>query len=459
MLNKVLAAIEQFSLLEESKTVTVALSGGADSAVLLDVLVKQASRDGFRVVAAHVNHHLRGEESERDARFCADLARNAGIELEMLDADVSRLAEERGKGIEETAREVRYAFFAEVMEKRGISLLVTAHHATDHLETVLFRLCRGTGLRGLCGISPVRAFAGGYLVRPLLPYSKDEILAYCRENQLAFVTDSTNSDLAYARNRIRHEVLPSLGVLFESPEESVWRMSESLREDLDFLESEAERFLSEQVLGGKLSVSALSALHVAVRRRVWMKWLPVQPEHVHLGALEELIRSGRSGAKISLPGGWSICLQRGELSALPPIAQNCLAEEIPFEEGEVLLCDGALKICVRKLEKGQSSRKVHNLSTSMTIMVVGLSENDRKGLFWRSRREGDEILLRSHHRSLRRLYREAGAPPELRAAMPLLCDREGILWAPMVGLRDGVRFGGEDAYEVSVSIKQAPEKA
>jgi tRNA(Ile)-lysidine synthase len=432
--------------------VLIALSGGADSVTLLDILSKQAARDGFEIVAAHVNHHLRGKESDRDARFCAKIAGNAGIELEMLDADVLSLAKEQGKGIEETAREVRYAFFAEVMEKRGISLLVTAHHATDNLETVLFRLCRGTGLRGLCGISPVRAFGKGFLVRPLLPYSKTEILDYCKENGLEFVTDSTNADTVYARNRIRSEVLPPLGELCESPEESVRRMTEGLREDLDFLESEAERFLEERGNPNKLSRAELSALHVAVRRRVWMKFLPVTPERVHLCALEELIKNGKSGASVSLAQGWQACLQRGILTLLPPTVKKSLPEKIPFVTGETVLCDGALKICVKKLEKNQSRENVHTLSTPMCIMIDGLSDVEKSGLYWRGRREGDTILFRSHHRSLRKLYRDAGIPPALRDVMPILCDEEGILWAPSVGLRDGVGNQGSDRYEISVML-------
>ncbi len=438
--------------LARGRDVLLALSGGADSVALLNILAKQAARDGFRVVAAHVNHHLRGEESDRDARFCETIAKDAGVELELLDADVQSLAKEKGQGIEETAREVRYAFFAEVMEKREISLLVTAHHATDNLETVIFRLCRGTGLRGLCGISPARAFGKGFLVRPLLSYSKAEILNYCRENGLAFVTDSTNSDTSYARNRIRNEVLPHLGEIAERPEESVRRMTEGLREDLDFLESEAERFLSEQQDRGQLSRADLCALHVAVRRRVWMKWLPTTPEHVHLCALEELIKNGKSGASVSLSGGWRVCLQRGRLTALPPQIGASLPEKISFAEGETVLCDGALKISVRKLEKNQPRGNVHTLSTPMCIMINGLSDVEKNGLFWRGRREGDRILLRSHHRSLRRLYREAEIPSALRDVMPLLCDKEGILWAPSVGLRDGVGSCGEDIWEVSVSL-------
>ncbi len=436
----------------EGGSVLLALSGGADSVALLDILTKQAARDGFQLVAAHVNHHLRGEESDRDARFCSQIANNAGVELEILDADVQSLAEEKGQGIEETAREVRYAFFAEVMEKRGISLLVTAHHATDNLETVLFRLCRGTGLRGLCGISPVRAFGTGSLVRPLLPYSKAEIFSYCKENNLAFVTDSTNADTVYARNRIRSEVLPSLGEICESPEESVRRMAEGLREDLDFLEREADRFLAERENPSKLSRADLSALHVSVRRRVWMKFLPVTPEYVHLCALEELIKNGKSGTSVSLSGGWQACLQRGVLSLLPPTVKKSLPEKIPFVTGETVLCDGALKICVKKLEKNQSRENVHTLSTPMCIMIDGLLDGENRGLYWRGRREGDTVLLRSHHRSLRKLYREAGIPPAQREVMPILCDSEGILWAPLVGLRDGVGDQGSDTYEISVTF-------
>jgi tRNA(Ile)-lysidine synthase len=210
--------------------VLLAFSGGADSVALLDMLMKEQSKDAT-ILLAHVNHGIRGEEALRDRAFCEKIAHERGLEIAILDADVPALAKEKGQSIEEAARGARYAFFADLMKERNIPLLLTAHHADDHLETILFRIARGTGLSGLGGIAPIRPFATGHLVRPLLGFTKQEILQYCKENALAFVTDSTNADTTYARNKIRAEVLPVLESLYSDVSHRAVRMSAELSED------------------------------------------------------------------------------------------------------------------------------------------------------------------------------------------------------------------------------------
>ena len=208
--------------LSSNVPVLLAFSGGADSMALLDMMQKEYPT--APILLAHVNHGIRGEEALRDRAFCENVAKERGIEIAILDADVPALAKEKGQSIEEAAREVRYAFFAELMEKRNIPLLLTAHHADDHLETVLFRIARGTGLSGLCGIAPIRPFGAGDLARPLLGFTKQEILQYCKENVLSFVTDSTNADTAYARNRIRADILPIMEELYTDASHRAVRM-------------------------------------------------------------------------------------------------------------------------------------------------------------------------------------------------------------------------------------------
>lgn len=431
----------------------LALSGGADSAALLHLLTVCARRDGFSVLPVHVHHHIRGEEADRDAAFCRSLAEAYGWEPVIREVDVPRLAAQRGKGLEETAREARYAFFEELMHERRIPLLATAHHADDNLETVLFRLCRGTGLPGLCGIPSVRAFAGGFLTRPLLPFTRREILAYCAQEDLHFVQDSTNSDPSYARNRIRILVVPELETVAGNPQKSVSRMTRALSQDLDFLCGQAECFLKANLCEGKLPVAPLQSLHPAVRRRVLAAFLPQAPEGVHVDALEELLTRGASGSSCSLPGGYRAWVQEGMLSVLPELRQNALLRSLPFREGIFPLCDGKLTILVKRIENLNDDQKVHNLSIPPYLIVNGYSDIMLETLFWRCREQGDTILLRGMHRKLRRLYREAGIPPAVRDVMPLLCDREGILWAPYVGTRDGCLLEpGAPGYLVQIGI-------
>ena len=160
--------------------VLTGLSGGADSVALTHLLARCAARDGFPLTALHVHHGIRGAEADRDAAFCAAFAKALGVELITVRVDVPALAEASGDGLETAARDARYRVFEAVMRERGIPLLATAHHADDNAETVLFRLCRGTGLRGLCGIPACRQLGDGWVTRPLLPFTKEELLSYCR---------------------------------------------------------------------------------------------------------------------------------------------------------------------------------------------------------------------------------------------------------------------------------------
>ena len=220
--------------------ILVGFSGGADSTALLDRLSRLP---GYSVAAVHVNHGIRGEEAIRDREFCRGFCRDREIPFFCLDADVPAMRRQ-GESLETAARRVRYGYFAAVMGEQDYPLLAVAHNADDNLETVLFRICRGTGLRGLCGIPPVRAFGSGYLVRPLLGVSREEILRYLGERELSYVTDSTNEETDAARNRLRLTVIPALRAATGDPVAGVTRMTRLLAADSRYLEAEATRLFS-----------------------------------------------------------------------------------------------------------------------------------------------------------------------------------------------------------------------
>jgi len=312
----------ELSGLPPQTPVLLALSGGADSRALLALLAEQAARDGFSLTLAHVNHGIRGEAAIGDREFCRRLAEHYGLEIVLLDADVPTLAAERGKGMEETAREVRYEFFERLMRERSIPLLATAHHADDNFETLLFRVCRGSGLRGLGGIAPCRRFGEGYLVRPLLGMTKREIEVLCSDRGLEYVTDATNTDTAYARNRIRAELVPILESLFDEPQRRVLELTESLREDEAYLASVAEDFYREHLTDGMLLCTSLVALPAPLRIRVLRLWLErsigVEPERVHLQALDALLHeANKTSCEVALPRDYVAARWFGALKILP----------------------------------------------------------------------------------------------------------------------------------------------
>lgn len=201
-LNRISEFIRSNRLLEEGADVIVGLSGGADSTALLLVLM----RLGYRVHAVHCNFHLRGAESDRDEKFVTDLCKSLGVDLEVCNYDTGQYAADHGISIEMAARELRYSDFERIMKQQGAIAICIAHHRDDSVETVLLNLIRGTGLKGLTGIKP----RNGHIIRPLLCVSRQEIEAWLKEVGQTYITDSTNLETDYTRNKIRLELLPMM---------------------------------------------------------------------------------------------------------------------------------------------------------------------------------------------------------------------------------------------------------
>ena len=203
-------SLTRFGLAEAMRRtgcVIAAYSGGADSTCLLYHLAHWCAENNVRLLAAHVNHGIRGDDADRDEAFCRETCETLGIPLAVRRENVPELARQTGRGLEETAREVRYTFFDELSAQHGGALIATAHNADDQLETVLFHLLRGSGLRGLCGIDPLR---DGRFLRPLIADSGADIRRWCADNRIPYVTDATNADTDYTRNFIRHRLLPPM---------------------------------------------------------------------------------------------------------------------------------------------------------------------------------------------------------------------------------------------------------
>ena len=216
------------------KTLLVGYSGGGDSSALLHALHVCREEYGITPVAMHLNHCIRGEEADRDERHCRRFCREHGIALKVCRADVPAYARAHRLGLEEAARELRYAYLREAAEEYGCSCIVTAHHANDELETLLFRLSRGSALAGLGGIPEysVSRLSGGIpVLRPLLSVPRSEIERYIAENGIEYVTDSTNLEPCCARNVIRSRCVPALCELSPHAPEAAYRTARLLRED------------------------------------------------------------------------------------------------------------------------------------------------------------------------------------------------------------------------------------
>ena len=409
----------------------LAFSGGADSVALLHML---KAWYGGELLAIHVHHGIRGAEADRDAAFCRELCRRLDVPFALICVDVPTFAAESGLGLESAARAVRYEAIAAEMKKREIPLLATAHHADDQLETLLQNLLRGAGARGLGGIPAVRPLdaEGALVVRPLLQMTKEQILAYCAENELEFVTDSTNAQPCCPRNRLRAEVIPVLRELWPAGASCAARCAASLAEDEAYLRSLAEEFLARE--GDSPRVTALSELPRPVFARVMQLLLPHPPEAAHIEALWELVGAPRPHRSLSLPSA-RVQIEQGRLTVQTgeePLVQDY---EIALREGvNPLPCGVAVLGALGEncIPEGMNVYK-HVIRVDFCSAII-------KGtLFLRNRRTGDRILAGKCHKVVRKLPGMARFSPTTRAVMPLLCDGDGVLAVPGGPVRDGAK--------------------
>ncbi len=295
-------------VLEPGDRIVAAVSGGADSMCLAHALSRGVSRCGAKLFIAHVNHQLRGEEAEADARFVCAWARQMGLPRYITRVDVRR---EKAQSLESIARRQRYRALARACEYFGANKLATAHHADDQVETFFINLLRGSGGRGLLGIPAARPFTEAVeLVRPLLAISRATIEAYCRANDLAWRTDATNESLSYQRNYIRHKLLPQLLALNPGFNQVLLNTMEILRGDQGLLEGMAKEAISALAISSPLpfapralSASGLARLEPALQNHVVLTLLPPLAGVKHVKAVLALLTS-KTGAVVDLPGGW-----------------------------------------------------------------------------------------------------------------------------------------------------------
>ena len=415
-------------------SLAVALSGGADSVALLHILKMHYTGD---LCAIHVHHGIRGEEADRDAAFCRALCERLAVPFRMLCVDVPALAAERGLGMESAARAVRYTVLCDEMKKSGITLLATAHHADDQLETLLQNLLRGAGARGLCGIPAVRPLQEGesaLVVRPLLQMTKQQILDYCTANGLDFVTDSTNEEPCCPRNRLRAEVMPVLRELWPAGASRAARTAVSLAEDEAYLRALAADFLAQA--DGAPRVEALAKLPRPIFARAMQQMLPEAPEAVHIDALWELVQAPQPHKSLSLPAA-CVQIEQGRLILRERETVQVQDYEIPLSDGITLLPEG-LGVAVL----GEAGKKfipdgmnVYRYETRIDFCSAIM----RGTPVLRNRRAGDRILSGKCHKAVRKLPSMAQLSPDARERMPLLCDGEGVFAVPFGPVRDGAK--------------------
>ena len=400
MLNKLLKFLREQDMVQPGDTVICAVSGGADSVALLFAFYLLKEKLGIHLEAAHFNHHLRGEESDRDEAFVKDLCDRYDIPLHLGGGEI----QPGKKGLEAAARDVRYGFLRTLSGK-----IATAHTADDNAETVLMHLIRGTGLKGLGGITPIH----GNVIRPMLRVTRQDVEAFLEEWCLNHIEDSSNETDAFLRNRIRHHVMPLLAAENPKIAENLSQMALRLRLD--------EEFLSQQTNSTALPpVESLKTMPKALRSRqleAFLKRSGVrEPEDAHIAVAEALVFSDKPSAKASFPGGVTIARNYDRLEAL---GDTDALEEI------LLPCPGQVQLSGLRITC-HPAEELLDTPDAFTVFPMGT-------ITVRSRQSGDSIRRPGGSKSLKKLFIDRKIPASQRQQIPVVCDEDGILGVYSIG--------------------------
>ena len=423
MIDKVISTIRKHNMINSGDVVYAAVSGGSDSMAMLHILNAIREDIGFELRAAHVNHGIRGDDADSDESFVREYCESNSVPLSVLKADVIGEARRLGIGLEEAGRNIRYDFFSSLEEG---ALIATAHNLTDRAETFIFNFSRGSALRGLGSIPPVRA----NFIRPLIDCSKSEIEEYCYENALSFVTDLTNSDVAYSRNRIRHNVLPELRKINPLFETAAFRCIESLREDEAFLSETAERLVSDSCFENRYNTDILNSSPLPIRKRAVIriveKAFGVTPEYK---AVDEICRILQNGGCTQINSGITVRVRRGFLD-FPEEASERF-DERELCEGMTVTGNAEISVSIINCDETICSQNILN---NNSICFLDYDKINGKAVF-RSREAGDRITLRKRRctKTLKKLLNELSVAPEKRDSIIILADESGVLFAEGIG--------------------------
>jgi tRNA(Ile)-lysidine synthase len=489
--SKVIDFIQRYSLITRKELVVVGVSGGADSVCLLHVLAKWRKRLGIKLHIAHLNHQLRGTESEADAEYVSNLAGSLGIPSTIERQDVAAYRAERNCSIEEAARELRYAFLARVARKVGARRIAIGHTRDDQVETILMHILRGTGITGLCGLAPcspmmydsqgisspasssslrdhpssLRAKRSNLLViRPLLDITRAETASYCQEHQLEPRIDSSNLSPSFFRNRLRLHLLPLLRQYNPSIDQALLRLADIAKEDNAFIEQQASGLWDEVARQENntiyLNKKQVAGLPIALQRQLLRAAVTRLAGDVrdieasHIEAARSLLNKPAS-KRIPLPhglichGGYSeliiasppsVIASEAKQSQFPPCPFPPLPGKFPLKVPGKTVFPGWKVIARVVREREASPSPPGALSTSERTgqgNPVAYFDLHKTGteLFVRQRQPGDRFqpLGMNMPKKLYEFMVDAKIPRSWRDRIPIVCSPRQIIW--VVGWR------------------------
>lgn len=426
--------------LEAARPTIAAVSGGPDSMALLHILVRMTQVRPFRLIAAHVNHRFRGAESDAEARLVAQTAKKWGVPVVTAEIDVPHFIEETGMNAQAAARLKRYEFLMQTAENEQAERIMFGHHADDQAETVLMRVLRGTGIGGLAGIPYRRRENKVELIRPFIRITKEELLSYCKANDIPYALDSSNWSRQYFRNVVRLDLIPMLEEHNPKLKESLHRLAEMAAADDEYLNAEAERLLGDIATrsgeGFRLNRRRFLRLHVALQRRLIKLILRCCANRWHtldfrqIEAILQALKDGQGTVmRFDIGGGWTFLREYDEVYIGPhvqePSAYCCQIAEFPCtmmlgQSGRMLRMQRTQSASAKPADRWEALFDEDALKMPLTI---------------RTRQPADrmEPLGLNGTKKVQDMFVDAKIPRTQRDSWPLLVDAEGnIIWIPGV---------------------------
>ncbi|MBO7401474.1 MAG: tRNA lysidine(34) synthetase TilS [Lachnospiraceae bacterium] len=451
MLGKIRDFIEKYDMLAEGDVVVLGISGGADSVALLLIMKELEAHFGVKLHAVHVNHGLRGEDSDRDEAFTKALCERLGVPFEVYREDVAAVSDREGLSLEEAGRKVRYAAFEAAAAKIHANRIAVAHHMDDNAETVIFRIARGTGLKGLAGMHPKRELTEGItLIRPMLSVSRGEIEAWLESRHQAYCTDLTNFEDEYSRNAIRNRVLPSLEDINSGASENICALAEAAAAADEYLGRAAEEKYGRLVEFGRTGETMLVRIpkdpEPVLFERILRNTLFKVAKHekditsTHIRLIAELAQK-QTGSRLSLPYG--VTAEKSYDCIVFKREADKAASHLPKLEEVVIPMSG--------LEDGPVTAEFPGFGTFEFELFNGkcssFSKEDYTKFFdydkitcnpvLRTPREGDSVVISPEggRKPLKKLFSDLKISKEDREAIPVIAEGSNVLWIP--GIRTG----------------------
>ncbi len=424
-LKQLLQFADKHNMLPSGAYVLCAVSGGADSMCLLSLLNEYSRSGAIRIAAAHFDHGLRGEESDRDAEFVRLFCAENDIAFFFGAANVRSYAENRGLSVEMAARELRYDFLRKTAQKIEADRIATAHTADDNAETLIMNLLRGTGLKGLCGIPPVR----GNIIRPILSMTRAEVLEYLSLKGIPHIEDSSNDEDIYLRNRLRHSVIPMLKELNPRFIEAASETAELVAEDEAYLSRLANKVLwstGREACGIRLAADELRKLPKPVIARVIIgiaEELKVPHSRQMIDGIAKLAFSESPSAQRSFSGGLSVIREYGDIifTRLPLEAKTFRPVRL---EPDITVKIPELGLDI-SYSPEVSKEKINNSFNTFLFK----SDSIYGKITVRPRKTGDKITFSGKNgtKTLKKLFIDEKLPLRLRESIPVFTDEKGVI--------------------------------